>query len=100
MNLPLIEIAYLTATVVSVIAMAPQIKQLFIAKQSDEFSLTTWFIWTMYQIIALSYSITLGSLPFMLTNIAWIVFYTVMLTLIIKYRGNTSQPVLQEVEEN
>lgn len=95
----IIEALYLFATVISVVAMAPQIKQLLKTKQSEEFSLTTWSIWAVYQIIALSYAVTLGSLPFMLTNLAWIAFYTAMLTLIVRYRKNTPQPALQEVEE-
>ena len=36
-----IELAYLTASTVAIIAMAPQVKQLFATKQSDEFSLVS-----------------------------------------------------------
>lgn len=81
-----IELLYLMASFASIVAMAPQIKQLFIAKESDELSLTTWIIWTTYQSIALVYSISLGLIIYSLVNLAWVSFYLVMLTLILKYR--------------
>jgi uncharacterized protein with PQ loop repeat len=77
--------------------MWPQIKQLLIAKQSDELSLPTWLAWTVCQVVSLVYSIALHALPFMVANIAWVTFYLAMLCLIIKYRKKTSL-VLAEVK--
>ena len=94
-----IELTYLIASVAAVIAMAPQIKTLLVTKQSDELNLSTWMVWASYQVVALMYSISLGAIPYLIANIAWLMFYAVMLTLIVKYRKNTPVPVIQEVAD-
>lgn len=81
-----LEIVYLTAAVGSVLAMAPQIRQLWITKQSDELNLVTWIMWSITQCVALVYSLAIGAIPYFVVNVAWIIFYIVMITLIIKYR--------------
>ena len=94
----LIEITYLILSALSVVAMVPQIRQLLITKQSDELSLATWFIWGTYQTTALIYSITLHAIPWLITNLTWVSFYVVMLTLIVKYRKNPANVTTQLLE--
>src|SRR5882724_13490809 len=95
-----IEITYLVLSVASVIAMVSQVKRLLITKQSDELSLTTWFMWATYQTSALVYSISLHAIPWLATNIAWLSFYAIMLTLIIKYRKKPALATVQASNEN
>jgi uncharacterized protein with PQ loop repeat len=90
-----IEIAYLVASAVAVIAMAPQIKQLLLTKESDELSITTWAMWTLYQAIALAYSMALYIIPYIVVNLIWVTFYATIVCLIIKYR---KKPVVQSIE--
>lgn len=92
-----IQTLYLIMSAAAVVAMAPQIKQLLITKQSDELNLGTWVIWALNQCTALIYSITIHSVPFLLANIAWVSFYAVMLTLIIKYRRNVALEIAQQL---
>lgn len=95
----LIEITYLLASTASIVAMAPQVRRLLITKQSDELSLFTWLIWTVYQLISLIYSIAIHAIPFLVANVVWLTFYIVMVMLIIKYRSKILEPVNQEVED-
>jgi uncharacterized protein with PQ loop repeat len=91
-----IELLYISMTSLSVFASLPQIRQLIVLKRSDEFSLTTWIIWTLAQISALFYSIHINSIPYLAVNIIWIIFYVVMLFLILKYR-TVAKNVKQEL---
>lgn len=93
----IIQLAYLVATFASVASGLPQIKQLLITKQSDELSLKTWISWTTCQCVALLYAISLGAIPYIIANVAWIIFYLYMVFLIIKYRPRT-QPAPVKVE--
>ena len=93
-----IEILYLLGSFASVLAMAPQIKQLLTTKQSDELNIFTWSVWGGTQVIALAYSITLHATPYVIANLAWVTFYAVMLTLIIKYRTKHST-ITEELAE-
>lgn len=45
-------------------------------------------------LIALVYSIALHAIPYLIANLAWITFYAIMLTLIVKYR---KQPIIKTV---
>ena len=81
-----IELAYLTASTVAIIAMAPQVKQLFATKQSDEFSLVSWSIWTLSQGVAIGYGISLGALPYIIVNSIWFSYYLLMTGMILYYR--------------
>ena len=92
----LIELAYLLASTASVIAMWPQVRQLLVAKRSDELSLPTWITWTACQLISLVYSISIKALPFILANIAWVTFYITMLGLIFRYQRKNSPKTIPE----
>ncbi len=96
----IIETLYLLASFVSILAMAPQIKQLFVTKRSDELSLTTWLVWSSYQCIALAYAIALHLVIYSIVNVSWVLFYGVMITMIIRYRKNTLPANTVAVQEN
>ncbi len=81
-----IEIIYLSSSAIAVFAMAPQIKQLLVTKQTDELSLSTWLAWLGNQVVALFYAISINAVPYIIINFAWIAFYVIMAYLIFKYR--------------
>jgi hypothetical protein len=81
-----IEIIYIGTTALSVLTALPQIKQLLVMKNADEFNLLTWVAWLLAQMAALVYAISIHSLPYLLVNVMWICFYVTMLALILKYR--------------
>lgn len=82
----LIEIIYLSSSAVAVLAMAPQIKQLLVTKQTDELNINTWIAWLGNQVVALFYAISIHAVPYIIINFAWIAFYMLMIYLIFKYR--------------
>ncbi|MDL2341563.1 MAG: PQ-loop domain-containing transporter [Patescibacteria group bacterium] len=84
-----IQIIYLISSLVSVVAMWPQIKQLFVTKQSDELSIPTWLSWTLCQVISVVYAYSIHALPYFIACVSWLVFYLLMLTMILKYRHTT-----------
>ncbi|HET7320414.1 MAG TPA: PQ-loop domain-containing transporter [Candidatus Saccharimonadales bacterium] len=77
---------YLITTIASVVASAPQIRQLLRMKNSDEFNLYTYNSWFIAQIISLVYAVAIRSIPYILVNILWVGYYIVMITLIVRYR--------------
>jgi uncharacterized protein with PQ loop repeat len=83
-----IEIIYLLSSSIAVLAMIPQVKRLLITKQSDELSLGTWATWGCCQLISLLYAFSLRIEAYIIVGIAWMTFYVVMVSLIIKYRKN------------
>ena len=92
----IIEIAYIAAALVSISAGAPQIRQLMVAKASDELSLPTWCIWLGTQLVTLAYVISIGNILMTLVAMAWISFYITMVSLIIHYRRRPG-PILETV---
>ena len=93
-----IELTYYLASGLSIIAAAPQIKQLLVVKCSDELNFTTWITWLVYQITALAYAISVHATAYMVACLLWISFYLIMLSLMYKYRNNAlPQPVPVEV---
>jgi uncharacterized protein with PQ loop repeat len=81
----------LIAGMIAVVLSVPQLIQLVKIKNSDELNLFSWIVWFIYQVIALSYSISINALPYALINTLWIIFYAVMVFLIIKYRPKASR---------
>lgn len=93
-----IEIFYLSASALSVVAMGPQIRQMLISKNTEGLSLITWTVWMSTQVIAMIYSLSINAWPFFLVSTAWCLFYAVMVTLIVKYRREAKQSLLEEDE--
>lgn len=89
-----IKILYLITTMISVLAMLPQIKKLHQTKKTDQFSVTTWSIWTFSGFISLLYSISLKSVPFLIAEISWFIFYLIMISMIIYYKYKDDIPKL------
>lgn len=95
----IIEIIYITSTLVALSASVPQIIQLLRTKASDELSISTWTLWLGTQFITVLYMISTGNKLLIAVSCSWAVFYVVMLGLILKYRlpKQTPVPVLEEV---
>jgi len=87
-----IKILYLLTTMISILAMLPQIKKLHQTKNTDQFSLTTWSLWTFSGLVALMYATTLKSAPFLFAAIAWFIFYVIMVSMIIYYKYKDDIP--------
>jgi uncharacterized protein with PQ loop repeat len=82
---------------VSVAASVPQLVQLLKVKNSDEFNVSTWSIWLLYQVVTLLYTVDIKSVAYSFINSLWLLFYSYMLFLIIKYRPQ--KELAAEVEE-
>jgi uncharacterized protein with PQ loop repeat len=82
-----IELTYITTSLASVFTAVPQLRKLWSIKNSDEFNLFTWVAWLVAQLSGLVYSISISSIPYLIVNILWVVFYVAMIGLILKYRG-------------
>ena len=82
----MIEIAYIIASVASIGAMAPQIRQLLITKKTDELSLLSWTIWAAAQLIATVYAISIHALPFIIMSSMWLFYYACVVSIILYYR--------------
>jgi hypothetical protein len=76
----------LTAGGVAIALSLPQLFQLIKLKRSDEFNLWTWGIWLVYQLIALSYSLSIHAYAYVVVNALWCSFYALMIVLIFTYR--------------
>lgn len=95
----IIEVIYITAAIVALSAGIPQLRQLFIAKASDELSLPTWCIWFMTQLVTLMYVTSIGNTLMVIVNLAWVSFYAAMVGLIVHYRRRPRAPEVVLVEE-
>jgi uncharacterized protein with PQ loop repeat len=87
-----IKILYLLTTMISILAMLPQIKKLHQTKKTDQFSVTTWSLWTFSGLISLIYAISLKSAPFLFAEISWFIFYLIMVSMIIYYKYKDDIP--------
>lgn len=94
-----IEIFYLSASALSVVAMGPQIRQMLVSKNTEGLSLITWSVWMSTQLIAMIYSLSIGAWPFFLVSMAWCLFYAVMVTLIVKFRREERERKAEATEE-
>jgi PQ loop repeat. len=108
MNIHTIETIYILGAFVAIFASYPQLRQLMRAKQSDEFSLSTWVVWLVTQCITLVYVTSIGNKLMMVVSVAWITFYVAMISLIIYYhparkrrkgRGSDQQPEFIALDE-
>lgn len=81
----------------AVIASIPQLIQLIRIKESDEFNLTTYFIWITYQLISIFYTASIHAYVYTAINILWVLYYIVIIALIVKYRKKIV-PVHETIE--
>lgn len=85
-----IQTIYLLTSFLTVLATIPQLKQLVFTKQSDQFNLITWLMLGGNQLMSFAYAISINATAYVIVNVAWIMFYVVMLFLIVKYRKRRS----------
>lgn len=90
----LLQILYITAGFIAIAAGFPQMKRLIEVKNSDEFSLQTWVMWALTQMITLLYASTLGDWLIVTVSGAWVAFYITMVTLIIYYRPKPAEAIV------
>lgn len=99
----IIEIIYVLAACVSIAAMIPQIRRLLTTKRSDELSASAWAVWTMYQVLAVTYAMSVGAVMYMIISIISVPLYATVFFLIIKYRNNPQplepQPVRETISD-
>lgn len=81
-----IEILYTLAVLLALAGTVPQMLLLVKVKNSEEFSLTTWLIWIVSQVISFFYALSVGAFAYMAACAVWIAFYVAMAALIVKYR--------------
>lgn len=86
-HMSIIEIIYISASVISICGSLPQIKQLLITKRTEELSMITWSIWTVSQVVAMCYAISIHATLLIFTNALWMTFYGLMIVLIFHYRS-------------
>ncbi len=82
-----IYLIYMLAATAAVCAGAPQLRKLVLTRQADGFSLPTWVIWLVAQVVSLVYAIAVNDRLYAVVSSIWVAFYAVMVTLIIKYRS-------------
>ncbi len=85
--------AYLLAAFVAIGAGAPQLKKLIVTKRSDEFSLPTWIIWMLAQVVQLVYALSVNDKLYALVGAMWLSFYVLIVGLIIRYRRPAAVPI-------
>ena len=90
-----IELLYILSSTVAIASSAPQILQLLRTKKSEELSRATWSMWLTTQFFNLAYMTHLGNPLLIAFSPAWLSFYVIIMTLIIRYRRT---PVPQMVE--
>jgi uncharacterized protein with PQ loop repeat len=90
----MIETVFIIVSLLTFLASLPQVTQLLKTKRSDEMNLFTWSIWAFSQTITFVYVIYIKNWPLILVNIAWVIFYFLMLALIIKYRPVNNQEIV------
>ncbi|MEO8691706.1 MAG: hypothetical protein ABI397_02865 [Candidatus Saccharimonas sp.] len=84
--LPVVITMYITAQTAAISCSWPQLKRLIEVKNSDGFSLTTWSVWTISQVVTGVYALANQQLIWCVMCLAWIAFYATMVSLIVKYR--------------
>lgn len=93
------EILYASSTTIAVLASFSQIRQLLIAKRSDELSVATWALWLGTQFVSLVYAASISNHLLMGINSVWVTFYAIMVCLILYYRRSNSRPLALEPVE-
>lgn len=85
--LPL-QILYMISGFVALSAGGLQLSKLLKKKNSDEFNLGTWMMWTGTQTVSTTYAIHLGDPLLVFIGASWVTFYLMMSVLIIRYSSS------------
>lgn len=83
-----IQLLYIVAGFIALSAGGLQLAKLLKKKNSDEFNLGTWLLWSGTQSITTLYAISLGDPLFTLVSASWVTFYLSMSVLIIRYSSS------------
>lgn len=83
-----IQLLYIVAGFIALSAGAFQLSKLLKKKNSDEFNLGTWLLWSGTQSITTMYALSLGDPLFTFISASWVTFYLSMSVLIIKYSSS------------
>lgn len=83
-----LQIIYIIAACTALGAGIPQMKKLIQTRRSDEFSLNTWVMWICTQLVATTYAFSLGDKLLIGINCAWVLFYSAMVYLIVRFQRN------------
>lgn len=83
-----IQFLYVVAGFIALSAGALQLSKLLKKKNSDEFNLGTWLLWSGTQSITTLYALSLGDPLFTFISASWVTFYLTMSVLIIRYSSS------------
>ena len=99
--MPIIESIYIISGLVALSACVPQLHQLMRSRDTTDFSLQTWGMWTVTHIVSLLYFISLNNTILIYMGTAWVFFYAAMTYLIVHCRhiAPQSQPVPITIDE-
>lgn len=84
----LLQILYITSGFIALGAGALQLIKLVRRKNSDEYNLGTWLMWTCTQSVSATYAFSLGDPLIMFISSSWATFYLMMSILIIHYSSS------------
>lgn len=84
-----LQILYILSGFIALSAGALQLSKLLKKKNSDEFNLGTWLMWTGTQGVSTAYAVSLGDALLVTISSAWVTFYLMMSVLIIRYSSSS-----------
>ena len=83
-----IQVLYIAAGFIALSAGSLQLFKLLKKKNSDEFNLGTWLMWSCTSSVSTMYAISLGDPFFTMISASWVSFYVSMSVLIIRYSSS------------
>lgn len=94
-----IQVLYITAGFVALSAGSLQLVKLLKKKNSDEFNLGTWLMWSCTSSISTLYAVSLGDPFFTMISASWVTFYISMSALIVRY-SSSRQTLFKSISAN
>lgn len=94
-----LQILYITSGFIALGAGTLQLLKLIRRKNSDEFNLGTWLMWTGTQSVSATYAFSLGDPLLMTISSSWATFYLMMSVLIIRY-SSSRQTLFKSIPHN
>ncbi|GIW09487.1 MAG: hypothetical protein KatS3mg061_0544 [Dehalococcoidia bacterium] len=81
-----IERAALVVGVIAPLSTIPQIVQIYTTQSAEDINIGTWTLFIGFGLFWLLYGITTRALPIILTNLAWLICYSIVLVGAVIYR--------------
>ena len=95
-----IETIYIISGLVALSACVPQLHQLMRSRDTADFSLQTWGMWTVTHVVSLLYFVSINNIILIYMGTAWVFFYAAMTYLIVHCRHIVprlqAQPIVVE----